>query len=202
MEFYQLPQFPPHLSCVHVALYTDVSNSDSLRKRLIAASIAEGATGEQEREAVNFAFIETRLILSLAHLQTAIYQAILAESQRSLRTKSVHSEIIWALNPTNNITEAMRRYGISDATTSLIVVRVAGPEMASAEIEGNIDAVVEGVKSPFTALDGLTDWTAIKKYHKLGNEIAIRDAQNDLERERAIINNVVVSSVAMKSVMA
>jgi EKC/KEOPS complex subunit CGI121/TPRKB len=114
----------------------------------------------------------------------------------------------------------MRRYGISDATTSLIVVRVAGPEMASAEIEGNINAVVEGVKSPFTALDGLTDWTAIKKvrvylplrlmfnncdrpqYHKLGNEIAIRDAQNDLERERAIIKNVVVSSVAMKSVMA
>ncbi|KAJ6620735.1 kinase binding protein CGI-121-domain-containing protein [Mycena sp. CBHHK59/15] len=186
MESYQLPQFSPYLSCVHVALYTDVSSPDLLRKRLITASAAEGIDGEREREAINFSFVEARLITSLTHLQTAIYQAILAESQGCLRTKSVHSEIIWALNPTNNISEAMRRYGVSDTTTSLIVVRVA-------DIQKKMDIIVKGNKSPFTALQTLTDWPAIKKYHKLGNEVAIN---------RAVINNIVVSSVAMKSVMA
>ncbi|KAF7365449.1 Glucooligosaccharide oxidase [Mycena venus] len=81
MQSYQLPQFPSHFSSVHAALYTDVSDSDLLRKRLITASTAEGSDGERERDAVNFAFIEARLITSVNHLRTAIYQAVLAESQ-------------------------------------------------------------------------------------------------------------------------
>ncbi|KAK7021208.1 kinase binding protein CGI-121-domain-containing protein [Favolaschia claudopus] len=73
--------------------------------------MAEGSDGERERDAVNFAFIEARLITSVNHLRTAIYHAVLAESQNNLRTKTVHSEIIWALNPSNNIAAAMRRPG-------------------------------------------------------------------------------------------
>ncbi|KAJ7645637.1 kinase binding protein CGI-121-domain-containing protein [Mycena polygramma] len=202
MQSYQLPQFPTHLSCVHAALYTNVSDSDSLRKRLITASTAEGSDGERERDAVNFSFIEARLITSVNHLRTAVYQAILAESQGSLRTKTVHSEIIWALNPTNNISEAMRRYGVSDATTALIVVRIGGPDLLAEDVERDMDAIVKGTKAPFTELRELTDWTAIKKYHKLGNEVGVREAKEDQERERIVVDGIVVSSVAMKSVMA
>ncbi|KAJ7828084.1 kinase binding protein CGI-121-domain-containing protein [Mycena leptocephala] len=202
MECYKLPQFPTHLSCVHTALYTDVSHSDLLRKRLITASTAEGSDGERERDALNFSFIEARLITSMNHLRTAIYQAILAESQGCLRTKTVHSEIIWALNPTNNISEAMRRYGVSDATTALIVVRIGGPELSAEDVERDMDAVVEGTKVSFAGLRDLTDWTAVKKYHKLGNEVGIRDAKDDLEREHVVVDDIVISSVAMKSVMA
>ncbi|KAJ6511975.1 kinase binding protein CGI-121-domain-containing protein [Mycena vitilis] len=202
MQSYQLSQFPSHLSCVHAALYTNVSDSDSLRKRLLTASTAEGSDGERERDAVNFSFIEARLITSVNHLRTAIYQAILAESQSSLRTKTVHSEIIWALNPTNNISEAMRRYGVSDATTALIVVRIGGPELLAENVERDMNAIVKGTQASFTELANLTDWTAIKKYHKLGNEVGIREAKDDQERERMIVDGIVVSSVAMKSVMA
>ncbi|KAJ7695735.1 kinase binding protein CGI-121-domain-containing protein [Mycena rosella] len=207
MESYQLPQFPAHLSCVHAALYTDVSDADLLRKRLITASTAEGVDGERERDALNFSFIEARLvwlfsITSVNHMRTAVYQALLAASQDSLRTKTVHSEIIWALNPTNNISEAMRRYGVSDTTTALIAVRIAGPEVLATSVEGDMDAVIKGTKASFSALPALTDWAAVKKYHKLGNEAAVRDAKNDLEREHAVVDSIVTSSVAMKSVMA
>ncbi|KAJ6486208.1 kinase binding protein CGI-121-domain-containing protein [Mycena vitilis] len=201
MQSYQLPQFPIHLSCVHAALYTDVSDSESLRKRLITASTAEGRDGERERDAVNFSFIEARLITSVNHLRTAIYQAILAKSQGSLRTKTVHSEIVWALNATNNISEAMRRYGVSDATTALIVVRIGGPDLLAENVERNMDAIAKGTKASFAELRDLTDWSAIKKYHKLGNEVGVSEAKDDQERER-IVDNIVASSVAMKSVMA
>ncbi|KAJ7081371.1 CGI-121-domain-containing protein [Mycena belliarum] len=202
MQSYQLPQFPPDFSCVHAALYIDVSDADLLRKRLITASTAEGLTGARERDAVNFAFIEARLITSADHLRTAIYQAVLAAAQGGLRTKTVHSEIIWALNPTNNITEAMRRYGVSDTTSALVVVRIAGPELLPASVEADMDAVVTGTKASFAALHDLTDWPAVKKYYKLGNEAGIRDAKDDPEREHAVVDHIVVSSVAMKSVMA
>ncbi|KAK7048125.1 kinase binding protein CGI-121-domain-containing protein [Favolaschia claudopus] len=189
MHSYQLPDFPSDVSCVHAALYTDVTDSDSLRKRLIAASTAEGSDGERERDAVNFAFIEARL------------------SQNNLRTKTVHSEIIWALNPSNNviatlrITEAMRRYGVSDSTTALVVVRVCGPQLLAEDVERGMDAIVHGNKVSFALLKDTTDWSAVKKYHKLGNEAGVRSLQGDPERERVAIDGIVVSSVAMKSVM-
>ncbi|KAJ7223171.1 kinase binding protein CGI-121-domain-containing protein [Mycena pura] len=202
MESYQLPHFPAHLSYVHAVLFTDVSDADLLRMRLITASTAEGIDGERERDALNFAFIEARLITSAAHLKAAIYQAALADAQGCLRTKTVHSEIIYALNPTHNISEAMRRYGVSDATTALIVVRVTGPELSAEEVKRAMHAVVMGTSTPFAELRNVTDWAAVKKYHKLANETAVRGAQGDLHREHAVIDEIVISSTAMKSVMA
>ena len=42
-------------------------------------------------------------VTSILHLQTAVYYALLAQRQGCLRTKTVHSEILWALNPSNNV---------------------------------------------------------------------------------------------------
>ena len=53
--------------------------------------------------AVFFRLLNSRQITSVLHLQTAVYQAILAACHGSLRTKTVHSEVLWALNPTNNV---------------------------------------------------------------------------------------------------
>lgn len=44
-------------------------------------------------------------ITSRLHVQTAIYQAILAYVQGSLRTKSIHSEVLWALSPSHNVSK-------------------------------------------------------------------------------------------------
>ncbi|KAF7297097.1 hypothetical protein MIND_00942600 [Mycena indigotica] len=205
MESYQLLHLPPELSHIHIALYTNVSNSAVLKKRLIAAASAEGEEGERERDAVNFAFIDARLvrqITSLRLLKTAIYSATLAASQERLLTKTVHSEILWTLNPTNNISEAIRRYGVSETSTSLVLVRVAGPELSRSELQLAMGASIEGTVIPLERLGSLTDWTAVKKYHKLGNETALRGATGLEEREHIIIDEIVISSAAMKSVQA
>ena len=77
-------------------------------------------------------------------------------------------------------------------------------------------AVVEGTQVPIAELAGLTDWTAVKKvcgstvpdcisftcwqYHKLNGDLFIKEIQNDPAREHHLIDNIVVSFVAMKSV--
>ncbi|KAF5388147.1 hypothetical protein D9615_000010 [Tricholomella constricta] len=188
METFTFPQFSTDRSVVHTALYTNISNAAALRKRIIEAAVAEGEAGERERDAVNFAFIDARLITSRLHLQTAIYQAILAESQKSLRTRTVHSEVIWALNPTNNITEALRRYGVSETTTSVIVVSIDG---ATTDMESKMGATVAGTLTGFSKLEDVTDWAAVAKYHKLNK---LSDASE--------VDKIVVSTVAMKSVMS
>ena len=62
MQALYYPHFPSALSTVHIALFTDVSNAASLRARIIAASTKEGADGDAEREAVNFAFVDAKLV--------------------------------------------------------------------------------------------------------------------------------------------
>jgi len=56
----------PHLyskhSQVYLSLFRKVSNAADLKARIIAASIADGENGEKERERVNFAFIDARLV--------------------------------------------------------------------------------------------------------------------------------------------
>ncbi|KAI0368477.1 CGI-121-domain-containing protein [Pilatotrama ljubarskyi] len=200
MQTLRYSHLPAQISTVHIALFTDVSNSAALRSRIVRASQLEGPEGDTEREAVNFAFIDARLICSLLHLQTAVYQAILAHAQGSLRTKTVHSEILWTLNPTNNITEAIRRYGVADATSSLIVVRISSPDLEN--VEQRMVSVVDGTLAPLDELARITDWASVKKYYKLNAEPAVKEAAKDSARERAVVDEIVTSSVAMKSVMA
>lgn len=79
-----------------------------------------------------------------------------------------------------------------------------------------MDAVVEGEIAPLTELEHITDWAAVKKvvrrffkalhqtypsqHFKLNQELAIKNADKNVARERAIVDKIVVSSVAMKSI--
>ncbi len=59
MESFAYPHFS---SIAHVALFDYVTNAAELRARIVRASILEGDEGDAEREAVNFAFIDARLV--------------------------------------------------------------------------------------------------------------------------------------------
>jgi len=139
-------------------------------------------------------------VTSVLHIQTAITQALLAAAQNNLRTKTVHSEVIWALNPSNNITEALRRYGVSDGSTALFVVRI--DPIQPSQVKSKMSAVVDGTQVPLSELADLTDWVAVKKYNKLNGDLVVKESQNNPTHEHRIIDNIVVSLVAMKSVAA
>lgn len=62
MESYRHAHFPPELSVVYIALYTAVTNAALLRARIIKAATGIGEEGDRERDAVNFAFIDARLV--------------------------------------------------------------------------------------------------------------------------------------------
>ncbi|KAL5530779.1 hypothetical protein ACEPAF_7037 [Sanghuangporus sanghuang] len=202
METYIYKHFPDRISSVHIALFTSVKNAAELRSRIVKAATTEGPEGKVERETVNFAFIEAKLVTSRLHLQTAVYQSMLADAQNALKTKTVHSEIIWSLNPTNNITEALRRFGVSDNSNSLLVVRVGQQAVPVSEIESQMKSVVEGDLVSIETLSDITDWAAVKKYYKLNGESAIAALENDRSKQNAVVDELVTSFVAMKSVMS
>jgi EKC/KEOPS complex subunit CGI121/TPRKB len=59
MESFAYPHFN---STAHVALFKHVTNSANLRSRIVRASTLEGIEGNVERDAVNFAFVDARLV--------------------------------------------------------------------------------------------------------------------------------------------
>jgi EKC/KEOPS complex subunit CGI121/TPRKB len=64
MESFDYPQFS---STVHVALFKHVTNAAKLKARTLRASTLEGTEGQMEREAVNFAFVDARLVRHVVH---------------------------------------------------------------------------------------------------------------------------------------
>lgn len=62
MESLHYPQFDAQQSQVSIALFRNVANAGAAKARIIAAATAEGEAGDAEREAVNFAFIDARLV--------------------------------------------------------------------------------------------------------------------------------------------
>jgi len=115
----------------------------------------------------------------------------------------VHSEVLWALNPTNNITEAIQRYGISDGTTALFVVRIGAAEE---NILDQMCAAVVGTVCPFSALEKMTDWALIRKasiWSDDSTSAGLTAGQyHKLDGESGELDEIVVSTVAMKSVVA
>lgn len=65
METLEYPHLPPKVSTVHLALFTNVSNAANLRRRLVYAVNLPGEDGEREREAINYAFVDARLVRTL-----------------------------------------------------------------------------------------------------------------------------------------
>ncbi|KIO29161.1 hypothetical protein M407DRAFT_70869 [Tulasnella calospora MUT 4182] len=218
IEAYSYPHLPNDLSRVFVGLLVNVKNASAIRSRIIAASTAAGESGDVEREAVNFAFIDARTLTSREHLLAALYVALVAASHSDLTTKTVHSEIIWALNYSNNITESIKRFGVSDATTSLIVVRVGDKQklpsgskaLVEEDVRDMVSSVVEGQWASLDQLTGVTDWSLVRKYYKLNSDPVVTrfpNAKNASGHEvppklKSIMNEIVVSAVAMKSVLA
>ena len=59
MEVYDYPQFGLQAA---ICLFTDVKNGPEIRKKIIEAATGQGEEGDALRDAVNFAFVDARLV--------------------------------------------------------------------------------------------------------------------------------------------
>ena len=64
MEVYDYPQFSLQAA---ICLFTDVKNGPEIRRKIIEAATCQGEEGEALRDAVNFAFVDAKLV-SGSHL--------------------------------------------------------------------------------------------------------------------------------------
>lgn len=141
---------PPHPSPIHLTLFTSVTNASHLRAQLLAAN-----------PAFAYALLDARALLSLPHLLAAVFRALADARAQRLKTRSLHAEIVYALARDTNIAAALRAFGVADATTSLLCVKVGeGGDVAAerAAVQEFLAREVQGTPAPIDALDALGDW--------------------------------------------
>lgn len=204
METVYLPDaFPSAYRCVYMAQFEGVKNGGELRDALIRASKADD---DEERRRVDFAFVDARLVQSRQQLMTAITQAIVGamrrdpkdpESEVGLKTPSIHSDILWTLHSNNNIAEALRRFGVSSTTSTLILVRVAPPQDAG-ELVQHMSQLVDGTLQT----SGLSLPSPALAWKDLGKTYKIQDTQAFQHQDTTQVDALVCSMVASKYVGA
>jgi EKC/KEOPS complex subunit CGI121/TPRKB len=154
----RLPHLPPGLP-IYVALYRSVGNAAFLKEQLLA--------GNTDFE---YAFIDATIILSTTHALAAVFRAINDFLHERLRTRNVHSEIVFALSPNNNIGEAFRKFGVSEKTTDLLVIKVAtSPEVTFDSVKNHLGGAVRGMPIGFDdeSLSRCSDVSQIRKAYKI-----------------------------------
>ncbi|KAL4875936.1 kinase binding protein CGI-121-domain-containing protein [Aspergillus karnatakaensis] len=160
LETIDLPHLPSSLA-VHAALYKDVQNASYLRQQLLSANTD-----------FEYAFIDASMILSRAHALAAVFRAVNDYQNERLKSRNIHSEIVFSFSPTNNIADSFRKFGISDSTSNLLVVKVSvTPDITHETVAAHLAQNVEGAPLPLDdeALSGISDIGKIKKVYKLGS---------------------------------
>ncbi len=156
----QLSHMPPEL-VLHVALYHDVKNAIYLRQQLL--------DGNADYE---YAFIDASMILSQTHILAVAFRAMNDYLHERLKSRNIHSEIVFALSPNNNIGEAFKKFGISGSTTDLLVIKVSTSQSVTEESVGkHLGDAVEGEALHFNdeSLQALSDLSKIRKAYKIGS---------------------------------
>lgn len=108
LETINLPHLPSSLP-VHVALYRDVQNASFLRQQLLSAN-ADFEYALIDASMVCLEYIAFRIlqsnwdqIFSRAHALSAAFRAVNDYLNGRLKSRNVHSEIVYSLSPTNNV---------------------------------------------------------------------------------------------------
>ncbi|KAG0199005.1 hypothetical protein BGX28_007634 [Mortierella sp. GBA30] len=175
MESYPIDSLPT-AGDIHMACFTGVKNAAVLKERL-----------QTQDNTLSFALVESTLIMDIFQLLLAATKAAHDNQVGKLSTQSLSSEIIYNLSPTKSIAESLKRFAITEESTSLIAVRIGG---SPDEVLEDMSRTIEGNLVSFTKLDQEKDMIKLRQYYKIDPKIT---------EDKAILNWI-IGAIAMKNI--
>ena len=172
------PQFPQHKAIITLFKNVPVSTLKTIKEQLIQAN-----------PKYDYCFLNTKYIISLEQLQNSIHKSILHLVNNSMQAKTLNTEILLNLSPVNVISDAIKRFGILDDCSNVIVVKVVLPDDDIAQIEKDLTDIVDGECVAITdeVLLELVDVSKFKKIYKLNDAVFAADGNQQGQLTRLAI---------------
>lgn len=148
---------------IYATIFRDVENSGYLREQLLA--------GNTDFE---YAFVDATLLISTKQILAATFRAILDMMSDRLKSRNVHSEVVFSLSPNNNIAEAFRRFGVQESTKDIVVLKIATNQAITLEsVQSHLTGSIQGTECSFTdsVLRSCSDLARIRKVYKLNTGV-------------------------------
>lgn len=164
----QFPQFPQYkvLACLVENLSKETSANIKLQLR-------------SANEAYDYCFCNTKLIISMEHLYNSIHKSISNYESGTMQSNTLYAEILLNLSPVNVISDAIKRFGILEDCSSVIVIKIlkngnyeAGQDLLQLEKELELIELITKEK-PLKITDHklyqLVDLPKFRKIYKLND---------------------------------
>lgn len=145
----------------------------------------------------DYSFINAQNIISLEQLYSAFYKVMLDESHGSMKSRTLHTELIYALSPFKNILDCLNKFGISKTSDTLLVVKIVKGETVTPifikENLENLERIIDGdlIELNDENLQGSANVKMIEKNYKLNiRNTALKDDWDKITRSLVAITQL------------
>lgn len=179
----KIPQFPQKLQ---IHLFNNVKNSAKIKSLILSGA-----------DTHNFAFINADVIISKEQLLSSCYRTLLEYNGGKIRTRGVHSEILFCLGASGNIIDSLTRFGIKEECNRIIIIKVVDDEKDS---EYNLETVVEGEEQVLedSFLRAGVDFKQLQKIYKLQPSVSGMDKNTLCNEDWALMINKIVNCIQLR----
>ncbi|XP_071111032.1 EKC/KEOPS complex subunit TPRKB-like [Haliotis cracherodii] len=136
---------------ITMALFREVTNSAELRQHVMK--------GEFEAS-----LLKPVMIVDPFQVLVAANKAEHLHRSGRMMTRNVHTEILFCLSPTKNISDSFKKFGLGDSDTSALVVIMNDKNGSTL---ATVTDKVQGKLVDVTEVGELTDTDMVKKVYKL-----------------------------------
>lgn len=146
----------------------------------------------------DYGFVNGKNVVSLEQLRSSYYRVMVDEHNNSMKTRTLHTEVIYALSPFKNIMDCLNKSGISkDSKTLLILKIVESQGLTDKFIAETLENLVGIIKGDFVEVsdENLQKHVDLKTIEK-NNRIKIRGTH--LENNWSDITRTLVTATQLK----